>query len=178
MEPWKKTAETTTELADAMTEAMNRMGEFFRNAQPPPISNFTNDSLKIHLVSRVQSVIVYGFSHPTYPPDSAKADEPTPKINQIETGDADDDDSSLFLDATLSSNWVDKKLIKTSLLDTTILHLELERDRAARMASKHQAKIIHACRILAEERRAQAEWREAQRSAEHLLAKLKSTLQS
>ncbi|KAF6201397.1 hypothetical protein GE061_005845, partial [Apolygus lucorum] len=35
MESWKKATETTADLADAMTEAMNRMGEFFRNAQPP-----------------------------------------------------------------------------------------------------------------------------------------------
>ncbi|KAF6211181.1 hypothetical protein GE061_014296 [Apolygus lucorum] len=35
MESWKKATETTADLADAMTEAMNRMGEFFRNAQLP-----------------------------------------------------------------------------------------------------------------------------------------------
>lgn len=58
------------------------------------------------------------------------------------------------------------------------MHLEVERDRAAAMASKHQANIMNACRILTEERRAKTVWTAAQRSAEDLLAKLKATRQS
>lgn len=47
------------------------------------------------------------ISHPKSPPDSATTVEPASKKEKFET---DDDDSSLFLDATLSSNWVDKKV--------------------------------------------------------------------